>query len=319
MTEEKLPPKSATCRATDPGRLAGALRARAGRSRWFVLATVLARRTRELPSWRGAITLLAMPESYFTTDDGNWFQPTDHARGPWDPLSCHAGPPTGIMVRELERLVPNGRLARVMVELMRPVPMAGFRVQAEVRRPGRSAVATEAEIFDEERVYARAFGLHLRMLPEMEMPTADVAIPDFEASVPGPFPIKDTTHGLPCFPGSLDVRYDPSESQGEGGPTTVWMRTVPLLPDEEPSGFQRICPLGDSGNGISYNAYLDQMTFVNPDLVIAVHREPRGEWLCSRVRSHWEPDGLGLSDAELFDRSGHVGRAVQTILIDPVV
>jgi hypothetical protein len=222
------------------------------------------------------------------------------------------------MVRELERLVPNGRLVRVMVELMRPVPMGGFRVQAEVRRPGRSAIATEAEIFDDDLVYARAFGLHLRMAPEAEIPTAVVDLPDFERSVPGPFPIEETSHGLPCFPDSLEVRYDPSESQGEGGPTTVWMRTVPLLADEEPSGFQRVCPLADSGNGISYNAYLDRMTFVNPDLVIALHREPQGEWICSRVRSHWQPDGIGISDAELFDVDGHVGRAVQTILIDPV-
>jgi hypothetical protein len=256
--------------------------------------------------------------SYFTTDDGAWFLPTDHARGPWDPDACHAGPPTGLMARELERLVPNGRLARVVVELMKPVPMAGFRIQAEVRRPGRSAVATEAEIFDDDRVYARAFGLHLRVNPETEIPTVHIEAPDFGRSVPGPFPIVETAHGLPGFSGSLEVRYDPSESQGEGGPTTVWMRTVALLPDEEPSGFQRACPLADSGNGISYNAYLDRMTFVNPDLVVALHREPRGEWICSRVRSHWERDGIGLSDAELFDVDGHVGRAVQTILIDPV-
>lgn len=221
------------------------------------------------------------------------------------------------MVREMERLVPNGRLVRVVVELLRPVPMAGFRVQAEVRRPGRSAIATEAEIFDEDRVYARAFGLHLRVLDEMDLPTAPVDVPDFSRAVPGPFPIDVTTHGLPGFTTSMEVRYDPDESQGEGGPTTVWMRTVPLLADEEPSGLQRLCPLADSGNGISYNAYLDRVSFINPDLVIAVHREPVGEWLCSRVRSHWQSDGIGMSDAEIFDVEGHVGRAVQTILIEP--
>lgn len=258
-----------------------------------------------------------MSDAYFTTEDGSWFLPTDHARGPWDADACHAGPPTGLMVRELERLVPNGRLSRVMVELMKPVPMSGFRVQAEVRRPGRSAIATEAEIFDDDRVYARAFGLHLRRIETMDLPTAPVDVPRFEDSVPGPFPIAVTAHGLPGFTTSMEVRYDPGESQGEGGPTTIWMRTVPLLADEEPTGFQRLCPLADSGNGISYNAYLDRVTFINPDLVVAVHREPVGEWLCSRVRSHWQPDGIGMSDAELFDVDGPVGRAVQTILIEP--
>ncbi len=258
-----------------------------------------------------------MSDAYFTTEDGTWFLPTEHARGPWDADACHAGPPTGLMVRELERLVPNGRLSRVMVELMKPVPMSGFRVQAEVRRPGRSAIATEAEIFDEDRVYARAFGLHLREIDHMDLPTAPTDVPRFEDAIPGPFPIAVTAHGLPGFTTSMEVRYDPGESQGDGGPTTIWIRTVPLLSDEEPSGFQRLCPLADSGNGISYNAYLDRVTFINPDLVVAVHREPVGEWLCSRVRSHWQPDGIGMSDAELFDVSGPVGRAVQTILIEP--
>jgi hypothetical protein len=222
------------------------------------------------------------------------------------------------MARAMEGLIPNGRLSRVVVEVLRPVPMAGFRVQAEVRRPGRSVMATEAEVFDDDRVYARAMGLHLRTLDEgLDCSTARVDSPSFEVAVPGPFPISETRHGLVAFPGSVEVRYDPAESQGTGGPTTVWMRTVPLLADEEPSGFQRLCPLADSGNGISYNDYLDRVLFVNPDLTIAVHRHPVGEWLCSRVRSHWNADGIGMSDAELFDREGPVGRAVQTLLLDP--
>jgi hypothetical protein len=255
--------------------------------------------------------------AYFLTDDGAWFTPTDNCRGPWDPMACHAGPPTGLMVREVERLVPNGRLTRIMVEVLRPIPMTGFRVQAEVRRPGRKAIATEAEIFDDERVYARMFGLHLRTLEPIHLPTDDVVHPELGRAVPGPFPISTTLHDLPTFSESIEVRYDPAQSQGTGGPTTVWMRTVPLLADEEPSGFQRVCPLADSGNGISYNRYLDESLFVNPDLVVALSREPRGEWLCSRVRSVWEPDGIGLTDAELFDTDGLVGRAIQTLLIDP--
>jgi hypothetical protein len=222
------------------------------------------------------------------------------------------------MVREVERLVPNGRLVRVMVEVLRPIPMTGFRVQAEVRRPGRKAIASEAEIFDDDRVYARLFGLHLRTIERFAAPSVAGERPVFEDAVPGPFPIRETRHDLPAFQGSVEVRYDPAQSQGEGGPTTVWMRSVPLLADEEPSGFQRMCPLADSGNGISYNKYLDEVLFVNPDLVLALSREPHGEWLCSRVRSVWEQDGIGLADAELFDREGVVGRAIQTLLVDPV-
>lgn len=260
----------------------------------------------------------AVPEAYFTTADGVWFSPGDGARGPWDPDACHAGPPTALMVRAMERLAPHHQMTRVTVELLRPIPMRGFRVQAETRRPGRSVTTTEAEILDDDRVYARAFGLHLRELAHLEYGTPAVAVPDFDASTPGPFPITDTRHHLPAFPSSVEVRYDPSGSQGAGGPTTLWMRTIPILADEEPSGFQRLCPLADSGNGISYNGYLDRVLFVNPDLALTVHRLPEGEWFCSRVLSHWQPNGVGMTDAELFDRTGPVGRAVQTLLIDPV-
>jgi hypothetical protein len=256
--------------------------------------------------------------AYFTTSNGMWFQPTGLARGPWDANSCHAGPPTALLVRALERLVPDERLARITVELMRPIPMAGFRVQAEIRRPGRSVTFSEAEILDEDRVYARAFAMQLRRIDDFECATAPAAVPDLAAAVAGEFPIRSSTHGLEWLLSSVEVRYDPTESLGEGGPTTMWMRTkVPILADEEPSPFQRIMPLADCGNGVSYNEYLDRVLFLNPDLEVSLHREPVGEWFCSKVRSHWQPDGTGLSDAELFDVGGPVGRAVQNLLLMP--
>jgi hypothetical protein len=223
------------------------------------------------------------------------------------------------MVRALERLVPAQRLCRITVEVSRPIPMAGFRVQAEIRRPGRTVTLSEAEILDDEAVFARAYGVHVRRLEGFDPPTVSVPTPDFAIAVPGPFPIRSTVHGLTGFNTSAEVRYDPAGSHGEGGPTTMWMRSrVPILAGEEASPFQRICPLADCGNGVSYNAYLDRVLFVNADLTVVLHREPVGEWFCSRAVSHWQPDGTGLADAELFDADGPVGRALQTLVLTPV-
>jgi len=261
-----------------------------------------------------------MSAAYFETPDGKWFEPTGYARGPWDVDACHAGPPTALIARAMERLVPAKRLARISVELIRPIPMSGFWVQAEVRRPGRSATFSGAEIFDEDRVFARAYGMHLRLLDDLDCSTASHDTPDFTAATPGPFPISELrmTHTERAFPSSIEVRYDPSASHGNGGPTIVWMRTiVPILADEEPSGFQRICPLADSGNGLSYNDYLDKILFVNTDLTVSLIRDPSGDWLGSRAVSHWQRDGTGLADAELFDRSGPLGRAAQSLLLMP--
>ena len=257
-----------------------------------------------------------MSESYFTTTDGHWFQPTEWCRGPWDADACHAGPPTGLMVRAIEGIVALP-LVRITVELMRPIPMSGFRVQAEVRKPGRQVVLTEAEIYDEDHVYARAFGLHLAER-EMEVATADVEVPDFDTAVPGPFPITYTAHGLTAFNSSIECRYDPRFSIGEGGETLMWMRAIPsILPGEEPSPFQRITPLADSGNGISWNQYLDEMHFINPDQTIWLHRPPVGEWLASHTVSHWQPTGIGAAEASLYDTRGPIGGATQTLLLFP--
>lgn len=260
-----------------------------------------------------------MADAYFTTGDGTSFQPTGHSRGPWDPLACHAGPPTALLVRAIEGLAPGQRLVRIGVELLRPIPMAGFRVQGEVRRPGRSVTFTEAEIFDEDHIYAFAFGMHIRTLDHFAAVTPTVDSPRFEDSVAADFPIRPVAHDLAGFTDSVEVRYDPDGGSGKGGPTTMWMRTrVPILADEEPSPFQKMCPLADCGNGISYNEYIDRAIFVNPDLNLSLHREPAGDWFCSRAVSHWHEDGIGIADAELFDVEGPVGRAVQNLLLAPI-
>ena len=258
-----------------------------------------------------------MSESYFTTDDGLWFTPTGWTRGPWDADACHAGPPTALMVRAMEAIVPGLPLVRITTELMRPIPMTGFRVQAEVRKPGRQMVLTEAEIFDDDHVYARAFGLHLAER-EMELPNIHLRHPSLADAVPGPFPIRQTPHGKTAFPASIECRYDPRFSVGKGGETLIWVRTIPtILPDEEPSPIQRICPLADSGNGISWNRYLDEVHFINPDLTLWLHRPPTGEWFGSHVVSHWQETGIGASEATLYDTEGPVGGATQTLLLFP--
>ncbi len=260
-----------------------------------------------------------MADSFFSTDDGEWFVPNDPARGPWDVDSCHAGPPTGLLARALERLLPDSRLVRLTVDLTRPVPMAGFRIEASVTRAGRAVQRSEAVLVDADgRERARAAGLHVVDRDVGALPSVDLPVPVFEESVPGPFVFERSLHGLPAFMSGVELRYPPGETN-EPGPTTVWMRSLPLLPDEEMTPFQRICPLADCGNAIGRNADPDTVGFVNPDLTLVLHREPVGEWLGSSSISFWEPTGIGLADALLFDTEGVVGRACQTLLLTPAV
>jgi hypothetical protein len=257
-----------------------------------------------------------MSVAYFTTKNGTWFTPSEHSRGPWDVTACHAGPPVALMVRAVEALVPNQQLARLTVELIRPIPMAGFRVQAEVRRPGRSVTHTEAEIYDDDRSYARAYGMHIRTAEDAGWGEAVLDGPAFPESVPGHFPLADSAHSEEWFGGSVECRYDVASPVVVGGPTTIWMKTQhPVVADEAPSPFQRIAPLSDCGNGISYNATVEATSFVNADLTLSLHREPVGDWFASRSVSHWQSSGIGLADSELFDVRGAGGRATQSLIL----
>ena len=264
-----------------------------------------------------------MPDTFFTVerraDGSEWFTPTDHARGPWDPDACHGGPPTGLLVRALEQVAPGMRLSRVSVDIGRTVPMVGFTIRAEVTRGGRATANTSAAILDGDgKVRATAIGMHLTVADppifEARIDNLDHETPRLADSVPGAFPVGRVAHGWPGFRGGVEIRY-PAGEDDQPGLTAVWMRTVPLLPDEEMTPFQRISPLADCGNAFGRNAEPDQVQFINPDLLIALHRDPVGEWMGSRSGSTWQPTGIGLADALLFDDEGPVGRALQTLLL----
>jgi hypothetical protein len=254
--------------------------------------------------------------------EAEWFTPTQHARGPWDPDACHAGPPTGLIVRAMERALPEFRLTRITVDLTKPIPMAGFRIDVDVTRSGRTVGATRAAIVDSDGVVrVTATGFHIKPGREplfpMTLDNSGFTTPKLGEAEPGMFPVQ-MPHGEPGFSGSaVRVRYPPGEDR-EPGATTVWMNTDPLLPGETPSPFQRICPLADCGNAFSRHVEPDEVAFVNPDLTIALHRDPVGEWLGSRSSSQWHPGGMGLADALLFDEHGPVGRALQTLLLRSV-
>jgi len=257
-------------------------------------------------------------DSFFTTDDGQWFQPTEHTRGPWDENHCHAGPPTGLIARALQFSLPEHRLTRLTVNLNRPIPHAGFRIQTQVQHKGRIVSHASAQILDaNDKICAGASSLHMLEQPEHEFPTHQISIGSPEAATSGPFPIQGALHDKPAFNGAgVETRYPKGQNEGLG-PTIAWLKTVPLLANEEPTPFEKICPLADCGNAFGRNAEAQEVNFMNPDLTLLLHRDPEGEWLGTQAQGFWESNGIGMADALLFDHKGSVGRAIQTLLLRP--
>ena len=254
----------------------------------------------------------------FFRRDGEHYVGNDPARGPWAADACHAGPVTAILAGALERVVPDKQLARLTVNFQRPVPIGGFDVYAEVTKEGRAASEASAMLRDADgRTCAVAYSLHLAIGSFGKLPTATPRRPIFEEARPDTFPVDKALHGLPFFSSGIEVAYPPGESP-EPGPGTIWMRTLPIIEGEQPSPVQTLCPLADCGNAISRNANFSDASCVNPDLTIVVFRPPVSEWLASESASFWEPSGIGMSQARLFDTEGPIGFALQTLLVRPV-
>ena len=77
-------------------------------------------------------------EAIFRVDGSNVVT-SPFAAGPWDPSMQHGSPPAALVVWAAERIstaVPM-RVARVTVDLMRPVPVAPLTIESEVLREGR--------------------------------------------------------------------------------------------------------------------------------------------------------------------------------------
>ena len=254
---------------------------------------------------------------YFKQIDENQFQACDPARGPWSPDHCHAGPVTGLVARALERALPDKMLTRLTLDLVRATPMEEIHVFAEIIHEGRTVATGAAEIRDAQgRLCVSARSMHLSRVEFAEMPTAPESAPEFGGTIAGAGPLKGSAHGLPTFGAYIETTYLPGE-EDRVGPKTIWMRTPPLLENEAPSPIQSLCPLADCGNGISYNAPLGEMSFMNTDLTIHIHREPESDWLASKSESHWRRNGVGMSHSVLYDRNGPVGVALQSLALRP--
>ncbi len=254
-------------------------------------------------------------DAFFPPPVDGWFTPNENVRGPWDIRFCHGGPIAALIAWSLEDLAPDKQLTRLTIDLIRPVPMDGFRLDTEITRQGRTVTTTACVLTDRrDKVCAKAAAMHLAEVDIGDVPNVEISGPVAEEMTPGVFPLGNYAHDLPNFAKGAEIAYPPGEDSTPG-PTTVWMRTVPLFEGQPLSAFQKICPLADCGNGISRNEEIGELSFVNPDITIVMHRKPVGDWIASQAVSHWHSNGIGAAESTLFDAEGPVGVATQTLVI----
>ena len=252
--------------------------------------------------------------STFFFEKAGAFVATDNTRGPWDPEHQHAGPPSALLARAFERFEPkdNLRIVRVTTEILRPVPIEELRLDVSLVRSGRSVELLEGTLRSERHEVMRARAWRMR--------ETDIGIPEPHRQ---PMRLLEDARPVPLFPTLAEVGYHTSMewrffSGGfhDPGPGEAWLRMkIPLVPGEDPSPLVRTIVAADSGNGVSSPLDYERYLFVNTDLTVQLYRDPEGEWIGLDARSHVEPTGIGLTETVLHDRSGPVGRAMQTLFV----
>jgi hypothetical protein len=254
---------------------------------------------------------------YERGEGGGEYLATELTRGPWDPGAQHAGPPSALLGREIERLDQAGtfQVGRVVFEILRPVPIGPVRVDCKVLRPGKKVQLVEATLSNDDDELIRATAWLLRV-SELELGEGVVA--DDE---PPPGPEEGWTPEF--FPTGQEVGYHTAMEWKavagaflEAGPAKVWMRMrQPLVAGEEPSPLQRALVAADVGNGISSVLDWREYVFINVDLTVHFERMPEGEWVCVDAVSRPQASGIGTAESVLSDQGGRIGRAAQSLLI----
>jgi len=274
-----------------------------------------------------------MPDSIFLTD-GSSFTPTAHARGPWDPNALHGGAPAALMAAALERVEPGSQLpiARLGVELLRPIPLAPLKLSTSIVRPGRRVQELAGELSavldGVELVVARASALRVQAVAA-EVADAATALAAHDAGgspQPGHLPppqegrlvrfALDDPDRDSFAASAMEMRWlsDPREL----GPAQVWMRLRhPLLAGEPLSALARLAATADFGNGVGAALPFERFLFLYADLTLHLQRQPLGEWIGLDARTWLHGGGTGLAESVLHDVHGPLGRAFQTLVVQP--
>ena len=160
-----------------------------------------------------------------------YYCPTDRSRGPWSPEALHGSPVAALLAYRVEECLSArgqlGRLqlARLTVDLFRPVPYGELLVEVEALREGRRIAVYELRLSCAGRSLCRAAALCLHSDAELGAVGFDLA-----GAAPALAPEEvDRQHldragnAWVSYPGTLEMRHVRVPGSSEGA--EVWIRS----------------------------------------------------------------------------------------------
>ena len=257
---------------------------------------------------------LAMPAIYRV--DGNSVVTSPDAAGPWDRRMQHGSAPAALVTWAAERIptpVPMN-IARVTIDLMRPVPVAPLTIETEVLREGRKIQLCEVKLL--------ADGVQVVGATVLKIKQQSLTLPDDVKELPVTLPSPEDSlvedgHGATSpFAGMVSMRAARGRF-GQAGAGAIWFRARPS------AGRGRGGLAGDARRGRRrflqrhrLDARLPHLDLHQRRPHVSFARQPVGEWILLDGESWIGPDGAGLAMSRLADRQGYFGRAVQSLVIE---
>jgi hypothetical protein len=256
-----------------------------------------------------------LPEAFYLPQADGTFLPTRATVGPWDPALQHGGPPAALLGRELERASGRSdvRIAHFTLDFLGAVPLAPMTVRSEVVRPGKRVelVVGTASISGRDVLRASAWRIAVgdRRSEAVETGEPPPPLPEHED--------VDLFEAAPSFGYGHAIEWRFARGGFRRiGPAAVWARLrISLVPGEATSPLTRLLAMVDSANGVSWELDVRTHTFVPVVLTVSVTRAPEGDWVGMDARTSLAGDGTGTTRARLFDATGNLGEALQTLFV----
>ena len=257
--------------------------------------------------------------------DGDAYLPQPPARGPWG-ASLHGGAPAALLAHALiEAAAVPFPLARLTVDMFRPVPLTPLELETAVLRRGRRLALAEVTLRSEGVACARAQGLFSAPAP---LPAGTLSPPPCPLSPPTGeagetlAEIVASRVGRTLPPGDglhhrlLAEGFDGAIGGGRGA---AWL-TLPLnlTPEQPLTPLTHLAALADFANGLSQRRVLvDEQPhgYINADITLHVLRAPAPGPVALVVENEADASGRALIAGQFFDGEGLVARVLQSAMV----
>ena len=246
-------------------------------------------------------------KALFAHEDGG-YRPSRWAQGPWNPRYLHGGPTAALLahVLEAERRDEALFLARVTVDLFKPVPHELLKSEVRTLRSGNRIQVVDAQLSADGSAVARASGVFLRRSAASDpvfMPLRE--LPSWR-TLPESYALGRPDEPEERFHRAVEARR--LEIPFQGRPMIVWVRApFDFVPGVPLSAIERVAAVADFVNAFGSMSAARGKSFINADLSLYLFRELEGEWVCLESVGRGDRDGIATSNINLHDERGLLG------------